>query len=275
LIADLTIAIPVKNEEQNLAACLGSIGNDFAKDIVVIDSGSTDKTKSIASNFGVNVIDFKWNGKFPKKRNWYLRNHTPGTKWVLFLDADEHLTTSFKDTLPTALADETKVGYWLSYTRYFKGKELKGGYPLYKLALFKLGAGEYEHIEEYEWSKLDMEVHEHPVLTGEVGYIKAKIDHKDSRDGLEHYIQKHKEYAAWEARRVVNMEGAVNGSWRQKAKYALIKSGLIAPAYFIGSYLLMGGFRDGKEGLEFAKLKMDYFRQVRRNMRELRKGGGG
>ena len=89
---DLTIAIPVKNEERNLPGCLDAIGTDLAKRIVIIDSGSTDRTRSIAEERGIEVIDFTWNGQFPKKRNWYLRNHTPSTKWIFFLDADEYLT---------------------------------------------------------------------------------------------------------------------------------------------------------------------------------------
>ena len=93
---DLTIAIPVKNEEKNLPGCLDAIGNDLAKNIVIIDSGSTDRTRSIAEERGIEVIDFTWNGQFPKKRNWYLRNHTPSTKWIFFIDADEYLTPEFK-----------------------------------------------------------------------------------------------------------------------------------------------------------------------------------
>ena len=138
---DLTIAIPVRNEEKNLPGCLEAIGAGLAKTIVVIDSGSTDSTRDIAKRFGAEVIDFQWNGRFPKKRNWFLRNHAPETKWVLFLDADEYLTESFKDELRERLPREDNVGYWLSYTVYFLGKNLKGGYPLDKLALFQVGAG--------------------------------------------------------------------------------------------------------------------------------------
>src|SRR5690554_3999958 len=103
---DLTIAIPVKNEEKNLPGCLSAIGNDLASRIVVIDSGSTDRTQQIAKQFGADVVDFKWNGKFPKKRNWFLRTHTPATKWILFLDADEYLTDEFKTELRRRLRDD-------------------------------------------------------------------------------------------------------------------------------------------------------------------------
>ncbi|WP_207423422.1 glycosyltransferase family 2 protein [Desertivirga brevis] len=264
---NLTIAIPVRNEENNLPGCLAAIGDDLAEKIVIIDSGSTDRTCEIAEERGVEVIKFNWDGRFPKKRNWYLRNFTPETEWVLFLDADEYLTEDFKTELRTVLSDKdnSKVGYWLSYTIYFLGRQLKGGYPLRKLALFKVGAGEYERIDEEQWSSLDMEVHEHPLLEGEIGVIKSKIDHQDFR-GVSHYVVKHNEYASWEAGRFLK---AYNYSqlektwtWKQKVKYRLMRSPLIGPAFFCGSYFLMGGFKDGSRGLVFAILKMAYFTQV-------------
>jgi glycosyltransferase involved in cell wall biosynthesis len=130
---------------------------------------------------GVEVVEFRWNGQFPKKRNWFLREHTPKTEWVLFIDADEYLTPEFKEEVRRVLPGTKHAGFWLHYSIYFLGKKLKGGYPLDKLALFRVGAGEYERIEEDHWSDLDMEVHEHPVLEGTVGKIRARIDHPDMR----------------------------------------------------------------------------------------------
>lgn len=268
---DLTIAIPVKNEEANLPACLRAIGNDFTREVVVIDSGSTDKTKSVAAQFGIPVIDFQWNGRFPKKRNWYLREHTPTTKWILFLDADEILTESVRGELRETLPKSQKVGYWLNYTIYFLGKPLKGGYPLRKLALFQVGAGEYERIEEDEWSHLDMEIHEHPVLNGPVGTIRSRIDHRDLR-GAEAWARKHVAYASWEARRYLSCvrDPQVRRSWTpvQRIKYGLMDTPFIGPAFFFGCFLLMGGFRDGLRGLAWAQLKAGYFTQVYARIQE-------
>ena len=267
MLLDLTIAIPVKNEEVNLAGCLKAIGTDFAVKVLIIDSGSTDGTKAIAEDHGVEVIDFKWDGQFPKKRNWYLRNHPPQTKWVLFLDADEYLTTDFKNELKDVLLrDEKEVdGYWLNYTIYFMGEILKGGYPLNKLALFRVGAGEYERIDEERWSNLDMEIHEHPLLKGKTNKIRSKIDHQDFR-GITHYVNKHNEYAAWEAARFLKTmdDPAIKKLFtlKQKLKYRLMKSVLVGPVYFLGSFVLLGGFRDGKRGLAFSMLKMAYFNQI-------------
>ena len=269
---DLTIAIPVRNEERNLPDCLRAIGSGLATKVVVIDSGSTDKTVEIAHSFGAEVLSFEWNGRFPKKRNWFLRNYAFTTKWVFFLDADEYLTDTFKAELREALKSSVSVGYWLSYTIYFLGKQLKGGYPLRKLALFRVGSGEYERINEDQWSKLDMEVHEHPVLDGEVGVIRSKIDHQDFR-GVSHYVIKHNEYAGWEAARFLkatetNLEAVTKWTWKQRLKYRMMNSVFIGPAYFCGSFFLLGGFRDGARGLAFAILKMSYFTQIYCRTRE-------
>lgn len=270
---DLTIAIPVKNEEKNLPGCLASIGKDLAAKVVLIDSGSTDRTKEIACEYGVEVVDFKWNGKYPKKRNWFLQNYNIQSKWILFLDGDEYLTDEFKKELRQKLSyEERKVGFWLSYTVYFLEKELKGGYPMKKLALFRVGAGQYERIEEERWSEMDMEVHEHPILAGEVGIIKSKIDHNDFR-GVGHYVNKHNEYSDWEAKRYLEIKkslAACNGwTWKQKLKYQMMKSIWIGPLYFFGSFFFYGGFRDGSRGLAFALLKMSYFVQINCKIKEL------
>jgi hypothetical protein len=199
-----------------------------------------------------------------------LRNHLPTTKWILFLDADEYLTAHFKSELRDRLPSENKVGYWLNYTIYFMGRKLKGGYPLKKLALFQVGSGEYEQINEDNWSKLDMEIHEHPILNGEIGIIKEKIDHRDFRD-VTHYIGKHNEYAAWEAKRFLSTSAnKEQWTWKQRLKYRLMSTVWIGPAFFLGSFILLGGFRDGTRGLAFAMLKLSYFNQIYCIVREQR-----
>ena len=269
---DLTIVIPVKNEARNLPGCLEAIGSGFAKKIVVVDSGSTDETPKIARNFGADYLNFEWNGKFPKKRNWFLRNHKPETSWVFFLDADEYLTDSFKHELESALSSKDKVGYWLNYSIYFLGKRLRGGYPLTKLALFRPDAGEYERIEEDNWSHMDMEIHEHPVLKGKTGVIKRKIDHRDFR-GVGSYMDKHNAYASWEAARFASMANddqlKESFTWKQKLKYKLMRSVFIGPVFFLGSFIFMGGFIDGRRGFVFALLKMAYFTQIYCRLREI------
>ena len=269
---DLTIAIPVRNEERNLASCLKAIGSDLARHVVVIDSGSTDATAAVVKAHGTELIQFHWDGRFPKKRNWYLRHHTPATTWVLFLDADEILTPAVKREISTALPSSTHQGFLLSYTNYFLGRRLRGGYPLCKLALFRVGEVEYERIEEEHWSQCDMEVHEHPLLTGTVGLIRSRIHHRDLR-GIDSYMAKHNQYAAWEAHRLFSHRHAphtpVNWKLHQRLKYRLITSPWGGLAFFFGSFFLMGGWRDGSTGFAFCLLKAGYFTQIACRLREL------
>ncbi len=205
MLSNVTVVIPVKNEADNLPTCLGRL-DGFAK-ILVVDSGSTDATRAIAREHGAEVLDFQWNGRFPKKRNWVLRTHHFTTDWVCFLDADEFVTEAFKSELAATLPTATEVGFWLNYERWFLGKPLKHGDEFNKLALFRIGAGEYERIEESQWSALDMEIHEHPVLDGPVGEIRAPIEHNEYR-GLHHYLAKHNEYSSWEAERYLQLMAA-------------------------------------------------------------------
>ncbi len=266
----ISVVIPVKNEEKNLPQCLKLL-REFSE-IIVVDSGSTDKTKDIAKEWGARVVNFDWNGKFPKKRNWVLRNETLKNEWVLFLDADEHPTEEFIEEVSKRVNNEKYNGYWITFINYFMGNQLRHGDQFKKLPLFKVGKGEYEKIEEDSWSHLDMEIHEHPIVDGEVGKIQASIIHNDYR-GLEHYIQKHNAYSTWEAKRYLKLkgEGFSKLNSRQKLKYKLLELGLMPSAYFLGSFFLKAGFLDGKTGFNFAMLKANYFRQIQLKTKEFEK----
>jgi glycosyltransferase involved in cell wall biosynthesis len=275
-LPQLTIAIPVRNEERNLAVCLQAIGTDFAQRVVVIDSLSTDATAAVAAAHGAEVISFSWNGHFPKKRNWFLRHHTPSTEWVLFLDADEILTPAVKREIAAALPGTPHQGFLLSYTNYFLGRRLHGGYPLRKLALFCVGVVEYERIEEDHWSQCDMEVHEHPLVSGSVGLILSRIDHRDLR-GIDSYMTKHNHYAAWEAQRIMNhrfsirlsKESSRNWKPQQHLKYRFVSSPFSGLVFFFISFFVFGGWRDGGVGLSFSMLKAAYYVQISCRLREL------
>jgi glycosyltransferase involved in cell wall biosynthesis len=266
----LTVVIPVKNEARNLPACLASL--DGVARVLVVDSGSTDDTVAIARRAGVEVVTFRWPGGFPKKRNWVLETHAFETDWVLFLDADERLTPAFRQALPDALGRGGVAGYWLNYHNHFMGRVLRHGVPQRKLALFRAGAGRYERIDDPGWSALDMEVHEHPILNGPAGEIAAAIDHEDFR-GLHHFIARHNEYSSWEARRFIAL-AADRAAWarltrRQRGKYANLSRWWFAPAYFLFTYVLRGGFLDGRAGFTYALFKAAYFMDVRLKIEEL------
>ena len=178
----ITVIVPVRNEEKNLPNMLPLL-SDF-DEVIVVDSHSTDNTPEIVKSFGYQLVEFDWNGHFPKKRNWTLRNVPIRNEWVFFVDADEYMTPDFMKGLKAAFQDtKGNVGYWIYYTNYFMGRLLKHGDPIHKLALFKKSAGEYERIDaeddDKNWGYAGLELHEQPILTGgTIGTIMGKVDHK-------------------------------------------------------------------------------------------------
>jgi glycosyltransferase involved in cell wall biosynthesis len=268
----VTVVIPVKNEEANLDKCLKRLQR-FAF-IIVVDSLSTDATKEIALANGASIIDFKWDGRYPKKRNWLLIEHPPATSWVLFVDADEIVDDAFCDEVVKAIADDAVNGYWLNYTNYFQGSRLQYGVPQRKLALFRVGKGLYERVEEESWTSLDMEVHEHPIIEGAIGEIKSPIEHNDFR-GIKKFLERHVAYAAWEARRVLALgEAATRESGRltrrQRFKYKNLEAWWYPLFYFVYTYVIRLGVLDGSAGFQYAFFKTWYFFSIRALIRELR-----
>jgi glycosyltransferase involved in cell wall biosynthesis len=270
----VTVVIPVKNEAANLPACLDRL--DGLAEVVVVDSDSNDGTRQVAEK-RAKYLNFCWQGGFPKKRNWVLQTYRFETEWVLFLDADEHLTEPFKAEMARAIQRSDVAGYWLNYRNQFMGRILRHGVRQRKLALFRVGSGAYERIDDARWTTLDMEVHEHPVLEGVVSEIREPIDHFGYR-GLHHFIARHNEYSTWEAERMIALEKAGPAALaqltpRQKQKYRNLDKAWFALAYFALTYFAKGGFLDGRAGLVYAFLKSVYFFDTRLKIRELRERG--
>ena len=291
----LTIVIPVKNEEKNLPACLENV-REF-RHVVLVDSGSNDKTREIFEGVALRtarsavptggegrgcavpaggrcweVVDFKWDGKFPKKRNWVLRNYKFKTPWVLFLDADERVTEGWKREAEALLSASEADQYDIIkcyYDNWFMGRMLRHGDLMQKTAMVRVGAAEYEKIDEDNWSSLDMEIHEHlqPRRRDAEGEIRARMEHHDKRS-FESHVAKHREYAKWEANRYRQLM-AHPERWealtpRQKVKYRNLTKWWLAPAYFVVCYFRKLGFLDGYAGLRFALFKAWYFALVRK-----------
>jgi hypothetical protein len=200
--------------------------------------------------------------------NWVLLNHTLQNPWVLFLDADEFVDDAFCDEAAEAVQSTTFSGYWLNYRNHFLGRRLRFGVPQRKLALFKAGTGLYERIDEDHWSALDMEVHEHPVVAGPVGVIRAPIDHRDDR-GILRFVDRHRDYARWEASRAIALKStaqqanAPHLTARQRLKYSRISEWWFPYLYFCAQFFLRLGILDGHAGLQYAFYKFWYFSTVR------------
>lgn len=261
----VTVVVPVKNEELNLPRCLSRLS--MFDEVVVVDSSSTDDTPRIVQNYGAKYINFEWDGRYPKKRNWFLKTHDVANKWVLFLDADEIVNEAFCNAVKEAIEDEVHRGYWINYANFFLGKRLRYGLKQRKLSLFEVGSGLYEYIEEDEWSHLDMEIHEHPEIDGAVGEINEPVEHNDYQ-GISKYIERHRCYALWESKRMVLLNNKPIDeneklTERQKFKYANLSKWWFAWVYFAYTYIAKLGFIDGRAGFLYAYYKCWYFTTIR------------
>lgn len=259
----VSVLIPARNEEANLPRCLKAV-DGWADEVVVVDSQSTDGTVSIAKSFGADVIQFDYEGGWPKKRQWALDTYPFRNDWILLLDADEILLKPVKREISEAIASDRYNGYWLRFQLYFLGRQLKyGGFDLWKLFLFKRGKGRYERRFENQNAKMsDIEVHEHVVVDGPVGRLSNPVRH-ENWNSLYRYIEKHNEYSEWEARvyhegRSDDVEPSLFGNQAQRRRW--LKQKLVRlPGFplltFFYRYVIRLGFLDGKPGFIYCALK--------------------
>jgi glycosyltransferase involved in cell wall biosynthesis len=261
----LSVIVPIKNEAENLPRCLKSIG--WADEIFVVDSQSTDGSQAIAQSFGAQVVQFKLNGTWPKKKNWALENLPFKHEWVFILDADEVLPAEAEQEFRSVLADaNSKSGYWINRRFMFIGRWLKHAYyPNWNLRLFKHRLGRYERLTKIDTASGDNEVHEHVIVKGDTGYLNTEMDHY-AFPSIEIFIEKHNRYSNWEAHVEVE-EGLQIGNdrlqksrveFRRKLKRLSHRLPFRPTLRFLYVYIWQHGFLDGKEGYYFARLHGAY-----------------
>jgi len=256
-VLPVSVLVAARNEEKNLPYCLKSLRD--AGEVYVIDSQSTDATPEIARSFGAKVVQFHYQGGWPKKRQWAMENLPLAYEWVLLIDADEALTPELVEEVRQAVKNPSISGYYISLRMYFLGQLLRhGGAGFWKLSLFRRGKGGYEcRLRDQDTSMADMEVHEHVVVEGNTARLRNPLTHRNV-ESLSHYIQKHDEYSNWEAKVWVEgetngqLEASLFGTQAQRRRW-LKKTFLRTPGtplwFFLFKYLLSLGFLDGIPGL--------------------------
>jgi glycosyltransferase involved in cell wall biosynthesis len=263
--APVSVMIPTLNESKNLARCLDHLR--WADEVVVVDSGSKDETCQIAHDYGAVVVNFKWSGKWPKKKNWALQNVPFRNEWVLIVDADEWITPELADEISRMVREPKCVGYYVNRRFIFMGGWIKhcGYYPSWNLRLIRRGYGEYEQLTEVgDTGSGDNEVHEHIAARGPVGHLNNDMLHF-AFPSIHLFMEKHNRYSNWEAAvqfRGAEAEGKVAGSTeltrRRKLKNLSRRLPFRPTLRFLYSYIWQGGFLDGKPGYVFCRLLAIY-----------------
>ena len=260
----ISLFVPCKNEEANIAKCLKSV--DWVEEVFVVDSKSTDQTAEVAEKLGAKVLQFDYKGGWPKKKNWALENLPFSYEWVLILDADECLPPEAEEEIKKIVTEpkETHAGYWINRRYFFLGQPLKHAYfPNWNLRLFKHKLGRYEKITDLTTESGDHEIHEHVVVKGTTGKLNSIMDHH-AFPTIDSFVEKHNRYSNWEA--VVESSAQDDDSALQhegvKGKRKLRKVFRKLPfrptLRFLYVYLWQGGIFDGWPGYVFARLHAQY-----------------
>ena len=260
----VSVMIPALNEAKNLPRCLDHLA--WADEVVVVDSGSKDETTAVAAAYGATVVQFQWNGRWPKKKNWALRNVEFKNDWVLIVDADEWITPELADEIAMAIESDSNVGYYVNRKFIFMGGWIRhcGYYPSWNLRLIKRGHGEYERLTDIgDTGSGDNEVHEHVTADGPVGHLSHDMLHF-AFPSINVFMEKHNRYSNWEAAveyknahaDAAAIGGALTG--RRRLKNFSRRLPFRPTLRFLYSYILKGGFLDGRPGYVFCRLLATY-----------------
>ncbi|MBX9689161.1 MAG: glycosyltransferase family 2 protein [Candidatus Obscuribacterales bacterium] len=262
----VSIIIPIKNEAGNLPRCLASVS--WADEVFVVDSKSTDASIEISESFGAKVVQFEFNGVWPKKKNWALDNLPLSHDWVFILDADEVLPpeaeAEFNAIVTAPVNPESDaIGYWINRRMMFMNKWLKHAYyPNWNLRLFLHKHCRYEKLIDEATASGDNEVHEHVVVNGRTERLKSEMEHY-AFPTVEIFVEKHNRYSNWEARYTLSQAKRQQNSKKLDNKEVrltrrlknLMQSMPFRPLLrFLYVYIWQKGFLDGIEGYYFARL---------------------
>lgn len=263
---NITAVILTKNEELNIKRCIDSISN-WVDRIVVVDSGSVDKTVEIAQGLGAEIYKHPFL-HYASQFNWALDNTNISTTWVYRIDADECVPQELAEEIVNKCKLHEKddvTGFLMKHKLFFIGRYLKHGgtYPFVKITVFKPEFGRFE----------DRPMGEHIVLrSGRCLTFNNDCIHYDFKD-LTTFIEKHNWYATrevvdyFERQKKLKEQAAL---YTQAEKTKMIRDGFYyklpkfirAKLYYIYRYYIRLGFLDGTPGKIYAFIQAYMYRYI-------------
>lgn len=231
----ISATIITLNEERNLRRALETL--DCADEVVVVDSGSTDRTREIACSYGARVMEHPWPG-YAAQKNFAAAQ--AAHDWILSLDADEALSETLSAEIMRLKKEGPRAaGYRMPRRAQYLGRWIlhSGWYPDYKLRLYDRRRGRW--TGDY--------VHESVQVDGPVESLQADLLHYTC-DSLSEHLRTLDRYTTLAAQEL-----------RAQGRRANAARLLLAPpATFLKTYLLQQGFRDGYPGLLIAAMAAWY-----------------
>jgi len=271
--SSVSVLILTYNEEDNLSRCLRSVS--FAKDVVVFDSFSTDRTLEIAKRAGARVFQRQFDN-YGAQREAARTQVDWQSAWLLVVDADEEVDDDLRQEILTVTAAPTShAAFRVRRKDHFMGKWIRHAtlYPSWFVRLVKPDQVSYG----------TRAVHEYPEVDGTVGALRGHLIHRSFGKGVEAWLHKHNRYSTMEAEETVRTLGSRSVDWeallpgadpvrRRRALKALSMHVPFRPTLrFLYMYLLRGGILDGVEGLTYCRLLSMYEHLIVVKATELRR----
>lgn len=233
----LSVVIITFNEEKNILECIRSLGH--VDEVIVVDSGSTDRTLELAKTMGARVVRHQMKD-FATQRNF--ADSLATCDWLFSIDADERMTPELQAEIASAMMANSHSGYLVPELNVVFGRELRHGgwYPQYHLRLIRRGAGSWAG-DVMERVRVD---------NRELGTLKSALLHYGHPD-INTFVFKLNRYSGFEARRL---------EARSRGVLGLLAIAVPVP-YFLYKYVAQAGFRDGWRGFVVAML-LAYYRSL-------------
>ena len=219
----LSVVIIAKNEEKFIGDAIKSA--EFADEVLLLDSGSTDGTRKIAKKLGVRVENQAWLGFGPQKNSAV---DLATNDWVFVLDSDERIPPKLCSEIITTLKNPSFDGYFVARLNNFFGKDIKtcGLYPDYSVRLFNRNKGRFN----------DVPLHEIVEIEGKVSKLKNHMIHL-AYSNVDEFIEKQRYYAELSNKKKNIVKAVVSPCWK-----------------FFKIYFIKLGFLDGWHGFIIAKV---------------------
>lgn len=266
----ISVVILTKNEEQDLQSCLSSLR--WCDDVHVLDSGSTDRTLEVAHSYNAQISTNPFKS-FGQQRNFALENLFFKYDWILFLDADEVITTAFKSAITQATIEASNniAGFYCCWKMMLEDRWLKycDNYPKWQFRLVRKGRANFTDFGHGQ---------KEGMVDGELGYIKEPYLHYSFSKGWTQWLERHNKYSSLEARARMEKRFTLKEllSGHSSIRNPALKSWLSRIpgwplARFIYSYIINLGFMEGTPGFIYCTNMAYHEFLIQIKMRELKR----